>query len=408
MQKMKEPFQLPLARTTLPRTPLIDEERFPGYDSQGFYPVGAGDVLANRYQVLLKIGWGVSSTPELVVALKIGNATSRHTGDREGDVEEHIAKTDPSHDGRSMFRTSMDYFRLPGPLGSHVCRVYMPMRELFWHYQRGFKDRKVPLPVVKTYIRFLLTGLDYLHTDCKVVHTDLKLENIMVDFEDFAILGDFLNSTVNEPVPCKVDSNSRLVYHSCTDFGPLTKVMNIPQFVDFGSALDHYRAPEVILGCGWSMSADTWNMGVLVWDFIQGRELFQHIYNKDGTYNLRAHIAEIIGLLGPPPPETIAKYNSMAGTKWQEAGTRGSDSKRCESATDFFDGPFFDANGRFFYEELIPKRSLEEAVPSCLMNQDREGFLSFVRGMLTWVPDERKRAGELIEHPFLQLGKVQK
>lgn len=28
--------------------------------------------------------------------------------------------------------------------------------------------------------------------------------------------------------------------------------------------LDHYHAPEVILGCGWGFSADIWNFGVLV------------------------------------------------------------------------------------------------------------------------------------------------
>lgn len=56
----------------------------------------------------------------------------------------------------------------------------------------------------------------------------------------------------------------------------------VPKIADFGLAvqlvgehgkektgnhpiqLDHYRAPEVILGCDWSFSADTWNIGVLV------------------------------------------------------------------------------------------------------------------------------------------------
>lgn len=27
---------------------------------------------------------------------------------------------------------------------------------------------------------------------------------------------------------------------------------------------DHYRAPEVILGCGWDSKADIWNFGVMV------------------------------------------------------------------------------------------------------------------------------------------------
>lgn len=27
---------------------------------------------------------------------------------------------------------------------------------------------------------------------------------------------------------------------------------------------NHYRAPEVMLGCGWDYSADIWNLGVLI------------------------------------------------------------------------------------------------------------------------------------------------
>ena len=54
---------------------------------------------------------------------------------------------------------------------------------------------------------------------------------------------------------------------------------NVLKLVDFGSSMklereDYggvypiqpvpYRAPEILLGCGWRMSADIWNLGVLV------------------------------------------------------------------------------------------------------------------------------------------------
>lgn len=81
----------------------------------------------------------------------------------------------------------------------------------------------------------------------------------------------------------------RVVYRCHNDFGPLdpSKLGNIyPQITDFGASTllgddsnneatqlgtrpiqpDYYRAPEVILGCGWSFSADIWNLGVLVRD----------------------------------------------------------------------------------------------------------------------------------------------
>ncbi|KAJ0422768.1 hypothetical protein BJY00DRAFT_279406 [Aspergillus carlsbadensis] len=68
------------------------------------------------------------------------------------------------------------------------------MREPLSMYQRRFDDKRMPLPLTKTYIRAPLTGLDYLHRECRVVHMDLKLDNVMVTFEDPAVLGDFMDA----------------------------------------------------------------------------------------------------------------------------------------------------------------------------------------------------------------------
>lgn len=57
----------------------------------------------------------------------------------------------------------------------------------------------------------------------------------------------------------------------------------------------------------------------------------------------------------------------------------------------------------FLHNELIPSRSFEDTTPF-LEEKDREAFLSLVRQMLTWLPENRKTARELIDHPFLKLG----
>ncbi|KAJ5460982.1 uncharacterized protein N7458_002534 [Penicillium daleae] len=229
-------------------------------------------------------------------------------------------------------------------------------------YQRRFNDRKMPLPLLKTYIRALLTGLDYLHGMCRTVHTgclDLKLENIMVSFEDPTVLADFINSQLAKPMAFKIDSLGRPVYQSRNDFGPLKSLGSIPQLVDFGLATrleedddwgvwpiqpDHHRAPEVILGNGWQMPADVWNLGVLLWDMIEGKELFQHIHDHEDSRNIL---------------------------------------------------------GRFLYEALIPDRKLC-VTPSFLGGEEKELFLDLAKEMLVWHPDARKTAGELAGHPFLQ------
>lgn len=199
----KRPFPAPRSNPILPVDKLVDEEICPGYDSKNFYPAQPGDVLASRYQIMVKVGWGSSSTvwfardlrrscllyslcrifglstkgvsryrweSESVVALKIAN-TNKGTAEDEHEIEERIAIADVSHRGFPLFRTYLERFEITGPEGRHLCLAYEPMREPLWIFKRHFKGGVIPLPIVKTYIRFLLTGLDYLHTKCRVVHT---------------------------------------------------------------------------------------------------------------------------------------------------------------------------------------------------------------------------------------------
>ena len=106
------------------------------------------------------------------MTLKIANTDMNEDGvQNEREIEEHVAKTDPSHRGYPLFQTFSESFDVTGPEGKHLCLAYPPMREPFWLYQRRFNDGLIPLPLVKTYILFLLAGLDYLHSSCRVVHT---------------------------------------------------------------------------------------------------------------------------------------------------------------------------------------------------------------------------------------------
>ncbi|KAL4923708.1 putative protein kinase [Aspergillus undulatus] len=421
----KTPFPIPKPGPFLPATEQVDEEIIPGYKSKDFYPAKPGEVLADRYQTIVKVGWGGSSTvwfardlhrlpdePEEVVALKINNSNCH--SDLERDMEEHIATADSSHPGRSLFRTFKDCFEIPGPSGKHFCFAYEPMRESLRLYRRRFHNDAIPLPLVKIYLKVLLTGLDYLHTKCKVAHMDIHYENIMVSFEDEAVLGDFMNAQFDEPMSYKLDSAGRVVYSRHNEFGSLRRLGSIPQFVDLGSAErfetdgeigifpvqpDHARAPEIILGCGYKMSADIWSLGVMLWDLVEGRNLFSQFRDEHGNYSAKAHLAEMIALLGPPPAELLERYQHWRGFKFPEK-IRARTGPLFESAEEFFQGPFFSEDGQFLYQDLIPGRKLSDTLPS-LDETEQAEFLSFVKLMLTWNPVDRKTAGELAKHPYL-------
>jgi len=47
------------------------------------------------------------------------------------------------------------------------------------------------------------------------------------------------------------------------------------------------------------------------------------------------------------------------------------------------------------------KRNLSNAVPECIVDEDKELFLNFMRRMLCWLPEDRATAKELKEDPWL-------
>ena len=73
---------------------------------------------------------------------------------------------------------------------------------------------------------------------------------------------------------------------------------------------------------------------------------------------------------------------------------------RCQYLTYWLFFFFWD---EFRYSEFIPSLNLEDTI-TILEEKDREAFLSFARQMLSWQPEKRKTARELMDHPFLKLG----
>jgi dual-specificity kinase len=63
--------------------------------------------------------------------------------------------------------------------------------------------------------------------------------------------------------------------------------------IDFGSAIfetdrhsavvstRHYRAPEIVLGLGWSFPCDMWSLGCILIELYIGKPLFQTHENEE-------------------------------------------------------------------------------------------------------------------------------
>ena len=81
----------------------------------------------------------------------------------------------------------LDTFPHHGIHGKHMCSVFELMGpnllDLIQHYE--FKDKRMPIWLIKKITRETLMGLVYLHEMCQIIHTDLKPENIMIKMEPY-------------------------------------------------------------------------------------------------------------------------------------------------------------------------------------------------------------------------------
>ncbi|KAJ6155144.1 hypothetical protein N7470_005710 [Penicillium chermesinum] len=406
----------------------IEEEKTPEYDAKTYFPVEPGYLFNGRFEALAKLGWGSCSTVWLVrdvqrwrcqserfLTLKIGNCDYQDTNaaSHEARIESLIAQGSHNHDGRNYLRTFVEHFEEKGPNGTHICLGYEPMREPLWLFQGRCWNQRLPLGLLKGYLKLLLKGLDYLHSECKIIHTGKlslqdRVDNILVGFEDSSVLRDFARAQSSNPMPRKTRDGHR-VYLSKNDFGSLRSYYILPKITDFGLAHlqedisvlnrhpiqpDDYRAPEVIVGAGWTYSADIWNLGVLMWNLLERRDLFSMTHDSQGNYNPAAHLAEMIALLGPPPKELIIREREGLKWKWAPAAQNAS-GKFCTTASEWFGGPFLTRM------DLIPHGLRIEDTVEAVQGEQKEEFLNFAKKMLRWLPDDRKTAKQLIEDPWL-------
>ncbi|CAI0447430.1 unnamed protein product [Linum tenue] len=219
-----------------------------------------------------------------MVAVKIvrGIKKYREAAMIEIDVLQQLGKHDRGGNRCVQLRNWFDY-------RNHICIVFEKLGPSLYDFLRKNNYRSFPIDLV-------------LMHDLRLIHTDLKPENILLVSSDYGKVPDYRGSSRSprESSHFKRVPNSSAI--KVIDFGSTTYDRPDQTYI---VSTRHYRAPEVILGLGWSYPCDVWSIGCILVELCTGEALFQ-------THENLEHLAMMERVLGPLPLHMLKRADRHA------------------------------------------------------------------------------------------------
>ncbi|XP_039810193.1 serine/threonine-protein kinase AFC3-like isoform X3 [Panicum virgatum] len=364
-QAYDDPAAPPPEREVVPRggeSPPWRED-----DRDGHYVFDLGENLTRRYKILSKMGEGTfgrvlecwdRETREYV-AIKVVRSIRKYRDAAmiEIDVLNRLAENEKYRSLCVQIQRWFDY-------RNHICIVFEKLGPSLYDFLKRNRYQPFPVELVREFGRQLLESVAYMH-ELRLIHTDLKPENILLVSSEYI------------KVPSSKKSSQDEMHFKCLPKSSAVKL------IDFGStAFDnqehnsivstrHYRAPEIILGLGWSFPCDIWSAGCILVELCSGEALFQ-------THENLEHLAMMERVLGPIPEHMIRNASSSA-QKYFRRATR-------------LNWP----------EGAVSRESIRADLVSRSADHSRAVLVDLLYSLLRFEPSERLSAQEALDHPFFR------
>ncbi|KAL4388302.1 hypothetical protein GQ457_09G009590 [Hibiscus cannabinus] len=357
------------------------------------------------------------------VALKIQKSAEQFAQAALHEVEVLLSITDSDPSNSKCVVHLIDHFKHSGPNGQHVCIVLEFLGDSLLRLIRFRRYKGLELNRVREICKCVLIALDYLHRELDIIHTDLKPENILL-FSTINPSKDPIRSALKpilerpkggsleggstmSIIEKKLKRRARQAVANLTvgrAIGREAEALKLEKsmdgidlrckVVDFGNACwankpladeiqtRQYRAPEVILGSGYSFPADMWSFACTAFELATGDMMFAP-KSAQGYSEDEDHLALMMELLGKMP-----KKIAIGGARSKVYFDRHGDLKRIRRL-----------KIRPLDRYLMDKYKFSE-------NDARE-FARFLCPLLDFAPEKRPTAQQCLQHPWLNLGSSQ-